>query len=328
MMRHRCGPSLPALLALAVIGCSSGSGSATSQSTGSGSGGAATSTGSSAADTSSTTSTSGSGGSGGSQGAMPTHLPTAKGTCPEMANLDGKTATFAGQGATVWSGDPSKGPGPLLIYWYATGSSSLEPIATIRTPQIKAMTDLGGAIVALQKTTAQGKTTGNNVWYTGDADIADEIVACAIEKQKIDPRRIHSAGYSAGALQTTYMWFARSGYVASVLTYSGGDDFLDKAPLEDEAHPPAALVTHGPMGVDTYGGVIDFYTASVNWEGEIKMAKGFVIDCTDTGAHTDVSKRTAIAPQAVQFFLDHPYGVTPEPYTSLPAGFPDYCSIK
>jgi hypothetical protein len=48
----------------------------------------------------------------------------------------------------------------------------------------------------------------------------------------------------------------------------------------------------------------------------------------DGSTHTDFTKRTKVAPQAVQFFLDHPYGVTPEPYTTLPAGFPAYCSIK
>jgi poly(3-hydroxybutyrate) depolymerase len=245
-----------------------------------------------------------------------------------MSNLNGGTATFAGQDATVWSGDPAKGPGPLLLYWYATGSSSIEPVATIRQAQIDRITALGGAVVAQKKTTAQGKTTGNSVWYTGDVAIADEIVACAIQNQKIDPRRIHAAGYSAGAIQTTYMWFARSGYLASVLTYSGGDDVLDKAPMQDAAHPPPALVTHGPMGVDTYGGVIDFFTSSMTWEADIAMAKGFAIDCTDTGAHADYVLRTKVAPQAVQFFLDHPYGVKPEPYKALSGDWPAYCSIK
>ena len=41
-----------------------------------------------------------------------------------MANLNGTNVTFGGQAYTVWSGDPSKGPGPLLVYWYATGSNT------------------------------------------------------------------------------------------------------------------------------------------------------------------------------------------------------------
>jgi hypothetical protein len=245
-----------------------------------------------------------------------------------MSNLAGTPVAFAGQQATVWSGSPAPGGGPLLLYYYATGSNSMEPSFTIGQAQIAKITSLGGAVVAQVTTTAQGNTTGNGVWYTGDAPIADEIVACAIKNQKIDPRRIHVAGYSAGALQTVYMWWVRSGYVASVLTYSGGDDTLDKAPLQDPGHPPAALVTHGAQGKDTFGGVIDFAVASANWEGEIKAAQGFAIDCDDGGTHTDIALRAMIAPQALQFFLDHPYGVKPEPYTMLPAGWPAYCVIK
>jgi hypothetical protein len=203
----------------------------------------------------------------------------------------------------------------------------MEPVLTIGQAQINKITSLGGAVVAQVATTAMGTTTGNDVWYTGDAAIADEIVACAIQTQKIDPRRIHVAGYSAGALQTTYMWFARSGYVASVLTYSGGDDTLDVVPLQDPAHPPAALVTHGAKGMDTFGGLIDFAVASASWESEIKKAKGFAIDCNDGGTHTDIVLRSKVAPQALQFFLDHPFGVQPEPYTTLPSAFPSYCMI-
>ena len=270
---------------------------------------------------------SGSGGTGGSSAVLPTHLPTVTGTCPDMANLDGAVVSFAGQAATVWSGDPAAGPGPLLVYYYATGSSPVEPLATIGQAQIAAIKAMGGAVVAQNATTQQGNTTGNDVWYTGDAAIADEIVACGIDKQHIDPRHVHVAGYSAGALQTTYMWFARSGYVASVLTYSGGDVGIDKAPLQDPAHPPAALVTHGAKGSDTYGGVVDFFDASTLWENDIEDAGGFAIDCNDGGAHTDFVLRTKVAPQALQFFLDHPYGVSPEPYTTLPGTFPAYCSI-
>ncbi len=302
-------------VAVLANGCSSGSDDTSSTSVSS-----ATSSG--AGGTSQTT-----GAGGALAGDMPTFVPTAAGPCPDMANQKAGVVTFAGQAATVWSGDPSMGPGPLVIYYYATGSSPLEPSVTLGKAQIDAITAKGGAVIAQNKTTAQGETTGNNIWYTGDAPIADEMVACAIQTQHIDPRRVHVAGYSAGAIQTTYMWFARSGYVASVLTYSGGDVGINTAPIQDAAHPPPALVTHGAKGSDTYGGVVDFFDSSTKWETDIKSANGFAIDCNDGGTHTDFALRTKVAPQALQFFLDHPYGVKPEPYTTLPSGFPAYCKI-
>ncbi|MGH7270408.1 MAG: hypothetical protein ACREJ3_08250, partial [Polyangiaceae bacterium] len=143
----------------------------------------------------------------------------------------------------------------------------------------------------------------------------------------IDPRRIHTAGYSAGGLQTVYMWFARSGYLASVISYSGGDDVIDKVPLQDPSNAPAAIAAHGAMGSDALG--IDFAQASATWESDIKSAGGFSIDCNDGGNHLAFFQTRApgLKPVALKFFDAHPFGVKPEPYTSLPAGFPSYCKI-
>jgi hypothetical protein len=326
-MHHNTSLPVPGLLLLLAALACSGNGS-TTIAPGSTSGGSSgdMSSGSSGGGSSGGASSSGS--SGGNAEGMPTYMPKVTGTCPEMSNLNGSAVAFAGQQATVWSGDPGAGPGLLLVYYYATGSNAMEPVGTIGRAQIDAIKAKGGAIVAQNKTTARGTTTGNEVWFTGDEVIADEIVACAIQKQKIDPRHIHVAGYSAGGIQTTYMWFARSGYVASVLSYSGGDVGINTAPLQDPAHPPAALVAHGAKGLDTYGGVVDFFDTSATWIAGIKKANGFAIGCNDGGNHTDFQRRTKIAPQAIQFFIDHPYGVKPAPYTALPSDFPAYCSIK
>src|SRR6185312_2479971 len=102
--------------------------------------------------------------------------------------------------------------GPLIIYWHGTGSSPTGeiPIAF----DTAAVAAAGGLIVGYVSGSRTGSPTGNtgdNVWYQSDAAFADQTVACAIKQFNIDPRRIHTAGYSAGGLQTVYMWFARSG---------------------------------------------------------------------------------------------------------------------
>ncbi len=255
-------------------------------------------------------------------GVDPTMLPTASGTCPQMANLNGTNVSFAGHEYTVWSGDPSKGPGPLLVYWFATGSNSMEPTWAIQTAQIQRITAAGGAVVAQVATTSAGTNTGDNVWYTGDVPVADEVVACAIQTQKIDVRRIWAAGYSAGALQTVYMWYARSGYLSGVISYSGGDIAINKVPLQDPAHEPVGLASHGAAGQDVI--FVDFNQASHTWE--MNNPKAFIVDCDDGGNHLSTGPRTAMAPEAVQMLWDHPFGVTPEPYASgLPSGWPSTC---
>jgi hypothetical protein len=115
--------------------------------------------------------------------------------------------------------------------------------------------------------------------------------------------------------------------VASVISYSGGDSIIDEAPFQDPAHAGAAIVAHGAPGVDVYGNT-DFASASAMWEPQIKQAGALAIDCNDGQAHVDFMRLSSLAPVSLKFFQDHPFGVKPEPYTSLPSGFPSYCKIE
>ena len=186
-------------------------------------------------------------------------------------------------------------------------------------------------IVGFESATRTGtptNTTGNDVWYQSDVAFADQVVACAIQQVHVDPRHIHAAGYSAGALQSVYMWFARSGYVASVISYSGGDVTIDEAPFQDPAHAGAAIVAHGGAG---RGRLRDHRlrdATSAAWETQIKQAGALAIDCNDGQAHVYLTRLSNLAPVSLKFFQDHPFGVKPEPYTTLSAGFPSYCKIE
>jgi dienelactone hydrolase len=270
----------------------------------------------------------------------PSKLPVATGTCPTIADSQGSSAVlqFAGQAITIWAGAKGAKPGPIVYYWYSTGGAPSQATTVLTQAGIDKITAMGGIVAAPNQTTKQGDNTTDGIWYSGDLPIADEVIACAIQQGYGDPRHIHVLGYSAGAMQTVYMWAARSSYVASVISYSGGDIGAysggqvgkNNAPLEDPSNAPPAVVAHGRDGT---GGDIDYlnidiYQTSLTWEHEIRAAGGFAIDCGDQSSHLDITTRTAIAPQALQFFLDHPYKVSPEPYASgLPSGWPSYCTI-
>jgi hypothetical protein len=257
---------------------------------------------------------------------MPTHPPMVDGPCPTFAS---GTVTVSAGGATIasqmWMGTGAGGA--LILYWHATGSNATNevPIAL----DTGAVTAAGGMIVGFEASTRTGTPTGNtgdDVWYQSDAAFADQVTACAVQQQRVDPRRVHTAGYSAGGLQAVYMWFARSGYIASVISYSGGDGAINKAAVQEPAHPPAAIAAHGAMGSDVVG--IDFAQTSATWEqSDIKPLGGFSIDCGDGQGHVYLARLSNLSPVALRFFEDHPYGVEPEPYASLPAGFPSYCKI-
>jgi predicted esterase len=253
---------------------------------------------------------------------VPTALPAHKEACPPMVT---GSATFLGNTVNLWAGPATAAGGPIVLYWHGTGSIAGEAVAALGQGAIDDVTANGGVIASFNTSTKTGQNTGNNVWYTGDFDIADEIVACAIEQLHADPARIHSSGYSAGGLQTGTMMFQRSNYLASVVIYSGGTLINTPNPDPTNVMPMACL--HGAKGVDVV--IIDFYDRCHALEDDVKARGGFAMDCDDGGPHVS-GLRLSSAPRTWQFLKDHPYKVKPEPYAAgLPAkdNYPSYCSI-
>jgi poly(3-hydroxybutyrate) depolymerase len=225
---------------------------------------------------------------------------------------------------TIWAGTPTASQsGPAVIYWFATMSSPQEAIKGLGQAAINEITAQGGLVAAPGATNGKGQNTGNGVWYTGDFETTDEVIACAIQQLHIDTRRIYASGFSAGGLQTTRMSYERSGYLASVVPYSGGTSAWGTGAAQDPSNIPAAMVIHGAPGSDTF--IMDFAQASAAYEADIKTRGGFSIDCNHGGGHMMPS---GIAPSVWQFMKDHPYKVSPEPYVGgIPAGFPTYCKL-
>jgi poly(3-hydroxybutyrate) depolymerase len=232
--------------------------------------------------------------------------------------VNGKAMTWS-----VWVGTKStSGPGgPIVIYWHGTGTAGSEVGAGLGQAAISEIQSLGGVVASAETTSSTGTNTGDGVWYTGDFDYSDQIIACAIQQLNIDTRHIHSAGYSAGALQTATMFYSRSGYLASVTVYSGGAGF--PAASQDATNHIPVLGAHGSTSGDFLA------SSTTSWETTIKSAGSFVIDCDDGGSHVDITRLTRLGPSAWQFFKDHPFKIgAPDPYAkAIPSGFPTYCKI-
>jgi hypothetical protein len=248
-------------------------------------------------------------------------LPKPKEACPQLSGLNGDDVTILGSSVRIWSG-PSGMAGPMVFYWHSTSARSDEAVAGLG-PGTAEVVVSGGVVAAFNETNGTGSNTGNFTWYTGDFNTADEVLACASQQRLVDTRRIHSAGYSPGSCQTAAMVYARA-YLASVLCYSGGAMTLGTLP--DPGNHPAMIGAHGAVGSDVFG--IDIAVNTILLENDLKGEGSFVIDCDDGGNHEGISSRMAgAAAPAWQFFKDHPYKVNPEPYKSLPPGFPAYCKL-
>jgi hypothetical protein len=172
---------------------------------------------------------------------------------------------------------------------------------------------------------------GQFEWYVADGNtkqddflVADEVVACLAQAGRIDVKHIHSMGMSAGALQTTYMSFNRSAYLASVTTYSGGIPAGVPSPaFEDPSNRFAALVFEGGANDNAFG--FNFQSASLNYRSILASGGHFTALCDHGMGHMIP---TAAAPSVWQFFQANGFGVYPSPYASgLPSTFPSYCSI-
>jgi hypothetical protein len=275
---------------------------------------------------------SGSGAGGGSAGmgtpGQPV-LPMAPANCPMLRN--GAVANFPRASGTnvpvtIYIDPSAKSKpdpgGPLIIYWHATLSNPGEVMSGFGQANIAAVTAAGGVVAAPATTACSGcTTTDDGYWFLEDDVVADEIVACAVQQAKIDVTHIHTLGWSAGGLHTTHVAQARSNYIASFISYSGG---LFPLPSTDQnpANKVAGILTYGDPGSDVV--ILDFNAQSQSWYKMFQPKGWYSMMCHHPGGH-EVDPQ--IAPLSLRFFKDHPFEVNPEPYASaIPSGYPSYCS--
>jgi hypothetical protein len=249
-------------------------------------------------------------------------VPPINGECPTFMT---QTLNFMSlQGINMQAGPPSNGSGILLFYWHGTGSSAGE-VGLIGQANTQRILDTGGIIISPQSSTGSTaglQASGTSVWFDEDLVTADQIAACAVANYGIDPHRIYATGCSAGGLMSGYMAAQRWQYVAAVAPNSGGG--LGQS-FAGATHVPPVMTMHGAAGTDVV--IIDFADQSLQFDAAVKSAGGFAIDCDHGGGHCGAP--ADLYTSAITFLLDHPFGVSPEPYAAgLPAGFPAYCQIQ
>jgi poly(3-hydroxybutyrate) depolymerase len=137
--------------------------------------------------------------------------------------------------------------GPLVFSWHSTLPNPEDATSWLGRSVIEEIKAQGGIVAA----PATGYPNETRPWdntpmgaqgVDGDQRLMDEIVACANEKVGIDLRRIHATGMSAGGLKSAQVSLRRSGYLASVVVYSGGLTEGDMPPDQDPNNKLAAMI--------------------------------------------------------------------------------------
>jgi len=250
-------------------------------------------------------------------GASEPTIPALTAQCPDFG---AGSITFMGLGGITIAAGPkaASATAPLVFYWHGTGGLASE-YALQATAVASGVQAEGGLLISFQDTVGGDLLSGTFIFGAGDFDLTDQLVACAVQNYNVDPRRIFATGCSAGGLFSGAMAAARSQYMAAAAPNSGGW-VLPVAFAND--HTPALMTIHGAPGVDVV--VIDFSDASATADKGFKDRGGFVINCNHGGGHCGGG---GFAPDIWEFFKAHPYGVDPEPWTSLPPGFNSVCQI-
>lgn len=264
-------------------------------------------------------------------------IPAVTGNCPDFfsqinANTIPSDLEFAAAGidprtVRIWMDESIASlDGPLVFYWHGTGGDPNEAIAALSQEGIDAIVKEGGMVVAPFSGTPPEHPYP---WFLSggtaldDLILGDEIIGCAAAQVGLDQHRIHSVGFSAGAVHSIKMTYWRDAYVASVVSYSGGL-FVDVPPATTPGNVLAAMVIHG-NATDIVDG-FSFPLGSAAYVADLQSQGRFGLLCDHEGPHVIPSEMTA---PVVRFLADHPWGSTPSSYSvSLPAEFPDgLCSV-
>jgi Prolyl oligopeptidase family len=271
----------------------------------------------------------GAGGSAGAPAAPPSETTPTDGPGPKIPEVQGECPVFedgsimvAGHGDIVITAGEAKGGGAILFYWHGTGSSPAEAArlpAAVRDDLVAS----GGILAAFNGNASSGSAgdcSGTGAHNMADFEAADQIVACGVKNHMIDPRRIYTAGCSAGGLQSGCMAQQRSSYLAAAAPNSGG--VVTNQMWEDD-HSPAIMTMHGGASDMV---IVTFSQTSATLDMNAKAHGSFVVNCDHGGGHCAASDELKIA--YWQFMKDHPFGFTKSPWeTAIPAGVPDYCKV-
>jgi predicted esterase len=253
--------------------------------------------------------------SGGADGGTPPGVvvPKPVGACPTFQNGMVTFNPAAGPRTVQLFLDPASlsKHGPLVLYWYSTYGSPAQAAQALGA-SLQKIESLGGVVAA-----PVDNGTGMFPWIDnvdGHMLLADEIVGCAAAAG-VDTKRIHSLGFSAGALMTTSLAFGRSSYFASVAMYSGGLTSGAVPPYQDPNNKFAALILTGGATDNVFN--TDFQKASQALQTKLKADGHSALYCDHGQGHAIPPAYTGAVGQ---FLLDHPFGTNPSPYVgALPA---------
>jgi poly(3-hydroxybutyrate) depolymerase len=221
---------------------------------------------------------------------------------PDVDCIDEGTQSFVSGGqrrkiTVILPEDPVGAP--VVFAWHYLGGS---PDELIRWMQLERVADDAGAIVIAPTSRGIPGTEWDVLDPTSDnADLAlfDDLLAAVLAQHQADADRVHTTGFSAGGMFTTWLTMHRGADLASSAPFSGG------APAgwytSPEGDFPAMVTWGGPS--DAYAG-FSFDDASRAFASALAADGHEVITCEHNTGHQ-------LPPNAADALLTFWRGETP-----------------
>ena len=263
---------------------------------------------------------------------QPTAPAAYVGTCPDFTKGGTVTMTSGGYKRSMRVSLPPDMTSPdtaLLFMWHGLGDTASNFSAAFGAKDIA--TNNNAVVITPDVCSAAGCSQMFGWGFLdaaggADAPLFEDVISCVSQQITIDPRRVYSTGFSAGALFTTWLLINRSDFLSSVAIFSGGIDPSQVAYVTPKWKIPV-IGFYGSQQGDQFQGIVFFHDLMQTLIGDLRADKIFTVDCDhETNAHTIPAGGVEAG---VEFMFNHKYGdkSSYETAGALPADFPDYCKI-
>jgi predicted esterase len=260
---------------------------------------------------------------------------------PVPAYSGGACPTFAsGSNNITTGGDPrdfllflpaNPVGAPVIFLWHGLGDSAANFASGMGASQIAQQY---GAIVIVPSMAPGGGMLGP-IWSfpsslggapaEQDLTLFDDILGCADGQYDIDNRRVYSAGFSAGAIWTTYLTMNRAGLLASTAIFSGGVNAQLTFPYASSDYPMPVIMSHGGS-TDSFNGILQFMPMMMTLSEGLATDGHFGVLCTHTQGHT-VTNEIVLAAYDFLFRNEWGTGTSPLATDGIPASYPSTCAV-
>lgn len=244
------------------------------------------------------------------------------GSCPDLSAEQVTDFLSAGEARTFYLDLPPDPVGkPVLFLWHWLGGNATQARRAFDWTELAQTEDVILVTPESCCSTFEWQFTFPSDETNLDLAFFDDVLSCLYQQYNVDLDRVWSTGMSAGGLWTTYLTVHRSQYLAATAPFSGGTDPIVAYTPPEDAIP--VMVSWG--GEADVLNIIDFNELNQTFVSELLADGHFVVSCDHGEGHTIPNGGPEAA---LEFLLDHPKGLSPEPYADgLPEDYPSYCAL-